>query len=520
MSRRAAWSLLGILSVAAGLAGAELLVTATALPSIVQDLASWQELRQASWIVDGFFVTSVAVMPFAGRAADRYGLMAPLTLALGVFAVASLVAGAAPTLEILVAARLGQGLGAGAIVPLATFGASRLFEGPARARALGVVSGATFLGMAAGPFLGAAVLQHLDLTAQVAAAGLHGTVVADLVAPAWRWVFYLAAPVAGLAALYVWAAGAAWPVVERRRVSFDLAGGMALTVTFAAGLLAVTWLGWTDAPGGALGAIVPATIAAAALVVTIVVERRSAEPFLPSRLLRDTRLRAAVLVSALTGYALATALVGGAVFVDRVRYGGPPDQQLVLGALALAMAVGALASGVVVRRLDGRVVAAIGIAAGAAGLVLVGREDATTATLAVAIALGLFGLGFGLTVTPYAVAAVEALGRDAYGLAAGLVTQARFTGMGVGVAILTALGSNRIQSLSVVLTDATARDAVLPVTLRGRPLDDPFVVDALERWAAGQAAGILEGLFIVAAVVMLAAVVPTVWLRTRGAPPV
>src|ERR1700690_4392925 len=96
VSRRAAWSLLGILSVAAGLAGAELLVTATALPSIVQDLASWQELRQASWIVDGFFVTSVAVMPIAGRAADRFGLVAPLTVALGVFGVASLAAGAAP----------------------------------------------------------------------------------------------------------------------------------------------------------------------------------------------------------------------------------------------------------------------------------------------------------------------------------------------------------------------------------------------------------------------------------------
>ena len=517
MSRRAAWSLMGILSVAAGLAGAELLVTATALPSIVQDLASWQQLRQASWIVDGFFVTSIAIMPVAGRAADRYGLVPPLTLALGLFALASLVAGAAPTLAVLIGARLVQGLGAGAIVPLATFGASRLFAGPARARALGVVGGATFLGMAAGPFLGAWVLQHLDLTAQVAAAGLRGTTTADLLVPAWRWIFYLAAPVAGLAALYVWAAGAAWPTVDRKAVRFDMAGGVALTVAFAAGLLAVTWLGWTDAPGGPLGAAVPAGVACAALAVGIVAERRATQPFLPRGLLRDVRLRSAVLVSGLTGYALATALVGGAVFVDRVRYGGPPDQQLVLGSLALAMAAGALASGIVVRRLGSRAVAGCGILIGAVGLVLVGREDASSATAQVALALGVFGLGFGLTVTPYAVTAVEALGRDAYGLASGLVTQARFAGMGIGVAILTALGSDRIQSLSVVLTDAAARDAVLPATLRGRPLDDPFVVDALERWAAGQAAGILEGLFIVAAVVMVAAIAPTMWLGVRQA---
>ena len=49
-----------------------------------------------------------------------------------------------------------------------------------------------------------------------------------------------------------------------------------------------------------------------------------------------------MLVSLLTGYALATAIVGAAVFVDRVRYGGPQEQQVALGALAAMMAVGAL----------------------------------------------------------------------------------------------------------------------------------------------------------------------------------
>ena len=62
----------------------------------------------------------------------------------------------------------------------------------------------------------------------------------------------------------------------------------------------------------------------------------------------------------------------------------------------------------------------------------------------------------------------------------------------VGVSALTVLGSDRIQSLSVVLTDQAARDAVLPPALQGRPLQDYLVVDALERWATGQAADILS----------------------------
>jgi hypothetical protein len=125
----------------------------------------------------------------------------------------------------------------------------------------------------------------------------------------------------------------------------------------------------------------------------------------------------------------------------------------------------------------------------------------------------LFGLGFGLTVTPRSTAAVEALGRRAFGLASAAVTVARMIGMAVGLAVLTALGSNRIEALSVVLTDQAARDAVLPPELRGRPLQDGLVVDVLERWAAGEASAILSGLFAVAAIVTLAAVVPALAMR-------
>jgi hypothetical protein len=88
-------------------------------------------------------------------------------------------------------------------------------------------------------------------------------------------------------------------------------------------------------------------------------------------------------------------------------------------------------------------------------------------------------------------------------------------GMAIGVAALTVLGSNRIEALSVVLTNQAARDAVLPAQLQGRPLEDYLVVDALERWAAQQAAGILSILFVVAAIVTAIAIVPTLAMHNR-----
>ena len=71
----------------------------------------------------------------------------------------------------------------------------------------------------------------------------------------------------------------------------------------------------------------------------------------------------ATLVSLLTGYGFATAIIGAAVFVDRVLYGGPDDQRLALGALAGATALGALVSGLIVRFIPLQLVALGGLAA-------------------------------------------------------------------------------------------------------------------------------------------------------------
>ena len=220
-------------------------------------------------------------------------------------------------------------------------------------------------------------------------------------------------------------------------------------------------------------------------------------------------------MSLLTGYAFATAVIGTAVFIDRVRYAGPAEQQLALGSLAGAMAIGALGSGYLLRPMGVMLPSLAGLVAEVIGLLIVATVQPDTSLVVMCAGLALFGLGFGVTVTSRTTGVLEALGRRAFGVGSAALTVARMLGMAIGVSALTVLGSNRIEALSVVLTNQAARDAVLPPALQGRPLEDYLVVDALERWAAQQADQILSTLFVIAAIVTAIAILPTLAMNNR-----
>lgn len=521
LSRRDALALLAVLGVGVFLAGLELMITAVALPAIVADLAAWTRLREASWIINGYLLVYVVTMPVAGRLADLYGARSLFLWALVAFTVGSLLAGAAPTLELLIAARLVQALGGGALVPVATSAASHLFSGASRPRALGVVGALTFLGMAAGPVLGAAILGALHPEAAISRIGLEpGAMPATLLAPAWRWIFYVNVPVGLVALVVAWAASSGWET-PRRQGRLDLAGAILFSALLVGALGALTLLGSRAGPGAegvdpATAMLALAGLAVVAGPLAILRGLRVPDPFLDPRLFRTASFSSAALVSLLTGYGLATAIVGGAVFVDRVLYGGPDDQRLALGALAGATAIGALVSGFAVRILSLRIVTVAGLAASIAGLVLMAGWTPATTIEGAAASLALFGAGFGLTVTPRSTAAVEAVATEAYGTASSTVVVARMVGMAVGLAVLTAYGSTTIDRLyDQVYATPDAYLAYIPESLRDRPLRDGLVVEALEQWAAGEAARIMVGIFLVAGVVTAVAAPPSLLLDRR-----
>ena len=361
MTRRSALVLLAVFGIGVFLAGLELMITAVALPSILEDLADPSKEHGLGRAAQGLAGSSTATcwcyiltMPLAGRMTDLWGARRLFMAAL-VDLRRRLAAGRDVADRSTSSSRRASSRPRAAACSCRSGRPRRVapVRGAARPRALGVVGALTFLGMAAGPFVGAAILGVRQRRGRADRPAAGGPLTAFLT-PAWRWVFYVNVPI-GLDRPAprlgrVGGLGHAAPGRAARPAAAPSGSALALLL----GLVGLTLVGTTDRRHrGRAGRRSPLCLLAAAAVTrrssAVLRGLRVADPFLDPRLFREPTFSAAALVSLLTGYAFATAIIGAAVFVDRVLYGGPDEQRLALGALAGATAVGALGSGFAVR---------------------------------------------------------------------------------------------------------------------------------------------------------------------------
>ena len=509
--RLTAWGILVVASLGVFLGGAELMVVAIALPSIVADFGGWADLAHASWIVNAYLLAYIVAMPLAGRAADLWGARRLYLISLGLFCLGSLgaglsrIAGPETGLDWLIAARVVQGLGGGALVPLSMALASHLFSGRSRAAALGVEGAATFVGMAVGPAYGAWVLLNVALP------------IPGLDVVGWQWIFFLNVPVGFvvLLLLYVVAGGVETPRAQGR---LDIPAAILASLALVAGVGALSLAGergWTDPL--ILGGLAASAVGVAVFVLR---ELRQATPLIDPRLFADARFAASNGVSLLTGYTLATAIIGGPVFVNRVLNAGADRSAAALTALTLAIAIGAVVGGVGSGLVGQRITAVLGVGLTAIGLWLASGWGVDTDLPRLQRDLAIFGAGFGLTVSPRATAAVEAAGATAYGVASAMLQVTRTIGMSVGLALLTSIGQNRIDELTALINDPGRRDALVaglghPEFVGVDPRASLGLVDLLEAWSRGEAAGVLRLVFQIALAVAVVTVVPALLVEGR-----
>ncbi|MFE4311631.1 MFS transporter [Streptomyces sp. NPDC056891] len=322
-----------------GLAAIDGTIVSTAVPQIVGDLGG---LAVFSWLFSGYLLAVTVTLPVYGKLSDTFGRKPVLIAGVVFFLIGSLLCAAAWNMASLIAFRVVQGLGGGALQGTIQTIAADLYPLKERPKIQAKLSSVWAASSVAGPAAGGLLAGYAD----------------------WRWIFLINLPV-GLVALWLIVRHLveperATPREPRARVRIDWAGALAVFATGALLLTALVQGGvawpWLSAPS--LGLLAGAAVLGA---VTVFVERRAAEPIIPGWVWRRRTISAVNLALGALGLLMVAPTVFLPTYAQSVLGLGPIAAGFVLSVMTLSWPISAAFSNRIYGRIGFRLTAVIGI---------------------------------------------------------------------------------------------------------------------------------------------------------------
>ncbi len=394
-------------------------VVSNALPAIVTDLEGSQ--TGYTWVVVATLLTMTATTPIWGKLADQFSQKVLVQSALIIFSIGSVIAGLAPSMEVLIGARAIQGLGVGGLTALVQVVIATMVSPRERGRYSGYIGAVFALATVSGPLVGGLLVDTVG----------------------WRWCFYSGLPVA-LLAFVVLQKTLHLPVIKRD-VHIDYLGATLLMAGVSLVLVWVSLAGnqfaWASATSIALvvGGVV-------VIVGAVAVEAYVAkDPIIPLRLFRDRTTALATAASVLIGVAMFGATVYLSQYFQLARGMSPTTA----GLMSICMVGGLLVSSIV----SGRVITETGrwknfLIGGMVfvivRLALLSTIDDTTHLVVVGVFMAILGLGLGATMQNTVLAVQNSVAAADLGSGSSLVAFFRSMGGSAGVAALGAALSHQV----------------------------------------------------------------------------
>ncbi len=489
------WTLIAV-SVATFMLLLDITVVNTALPSIREDLgASFTDLQ---WVIDAYTVSLAALVLTAGVLADRLGRRRVFAAGLGIFTVASLLAGLATDPTFLNVARAVQGVGGAVMFAVSLALIAQEFDaGRERGAAMGVYGATIGVAVAFGPLVGGALTEGLG----------------------WESIFFLNVPIgiAAIAITYTKLRETRDPNASR----IDWAG--LVTFSTALVLLVLGLLRGNDEGWGSTLIVSLLAGSGALMALFLAIEARVKEPMLPLHLFRKP---------AFTGVQLAALAVSSsmfALFLYMTFYlqGYLGHEPLEAGLRYLPLTVTnffvAAATGALLSRVQARVLISAGLAITGVGLLLMGGLDPSDSWTALLGGFILAGAGVGLINPAIADVAVSVVPKEQSGMASGINDTFRQVGIAIGIAAWGAIflgrGAAKVEQLAAGTPAATGdRPRQLVEAVSSGNLDSALAnVPAGARPGAADAArdGFLSGIndiFMLGGILSIAGALVALWL--------
>jgi EmrB/QacA subfamily drug resistance transporter len=378
------------------------------------------DTSRVQWVISTYTLALGIVTPLAGLMADRFGIKRVYVLSLLAFVIGSLLCGLSPSLELLIAARVLQGLGGGMALPLGTAMLFGAFPPTERGLALGIFGIALVFAPASGPLIGGALVDH----------GL------------WRWIFFVNIPIGLL--------GVVLSTIllreerGRRKPRPDILGIALSTVGFGLVLYAASrageqGVGWT-APEVLAGLI----FGGVALVLFFVVELLIPEPLLDVRLFAKRTF----LVANLIGYVSVVALFGAEfllpLYLQVLRGKTAFETGLILLPLAIASGFATPLAGRVLDKIGPRPLVFAGFALLAFNTYQFSQLKLDTSFTELLLLLIIRGVALGLVIQSTQVAALADVPGPELARGSSLINATRQTFQSLGVAVLATVLSSAL----------------------------------------------------------------------------
>lgn len=411
------------------LASLDQTIVGTAMPRIIANLNGFD---QYTWVTTAYLLTSTVMVPIYGKLSDIFGRKPIFLVGVVLFLAGSALSGASQSMTQLILFRGFQGIGAGALLPIAMTVVGDLFTARERGKWQGITGAVFGLSAILGPTLGGWIADNLT----------------------WRWVFYVNLPIGIIAMLVLIFLMPSLHAKNRGKVTIDYIGCALIALGTVPMLLGFTWAGTTypwlswQVLGLIIGGVV---VLGLFLMYEIWTERRNAQPILEPSLFKSSIFSVSSLVTVIFGMGLFGSISFIPLFVQGVQGGSATNSGIILMPLMLTAMASSIISGQLVARF-GRYkwLVVLSMAISVVGTYLLFRLGVNSGSLEVLIAMLVLGFGMGVGMSLYTLIVQNALPQKMAQATASL-TFFRQIGATIGLA---AMGSVMISAFPSAFTAA------------------------------------------------------------------